>query len=354
MKKAISLVLILVLALSVLGGCAKKESAAVTEAPTTSTEAPQKSIEITFASIMAGDCFSNQSVRKFVELVDERSKGRIKVNFFSDGSLGSEVEQVQMIKTGEIEMAYFGSNFGALMCPKYDLTILPYLFQTVEDARDFYMKDPVMKPLIDKAIKDSANCYLISINNRPPHVLGSKKKLTTVDTLKGFKLRIPEIAAWSTVWGGMGAMPTVVAWAEVYTALQTGVIDGDENPVDTKYSGKTHEVVDYIVNTNHIYDVWHWTVNADFWDNLDNADRELIQKAATDACLWGDEALNKGVDKQIEEIKGTGVEFIDPVNPKDWVKAALPYVNKYIKENMAQEAYDWTVDYLNGYGLSLE
>lgn len=348
MKKFLAFVLALVMVLSLVA-CGEKAPAADGSADDGAAAADP--IKIVFASVMSGDCLSNQAAEKFVELVAERSAGRIEVEFYPDAVLGNEGECVQMIKTGEIQMCYFGSNFGAIMCPGYDVTLVPYLMQSVEDARAFYLEDETMAPLIAAEIKEVANCYLIGLNNRPVHVLSSNRPVNTPEDLKGLQIRIPEVAAWSTVWGGMGALPTVVAWSECYSALQTGVVDGEENPIDTKYGNKIQEVVDYVIETNHVYDTWHWCINADFLDGLSAEDQELIKTAAKDACDWGDAQVETVVAGQIEEFKNDyGVEFIS-VDAKAFAAAATPYIKEYAEATWEDVTIEWANKYLESYGL---
>lgn len=347
MKKVLAFVLALVMVLSLVA-CGKQDPAGDSNNEGTATDP----ITIVFASIMSGDCLSNQTAKKFCELVKERSGGRIEVEFYPDCVLGNENECVQMMKTNEIQMCYFGSNFGAIMCPAYDVTLVPYLMQNVEDVRNFYLNDEVMSPLIASEIKEVANCYLIGLNNRPAHQLSSNKEIRTPADLKGFQLRIPEVTAWSTVWGGMGALPTVVAWSECYSALQTGVVDGEENPIDTKYGNKIQEVVDYIIETNHVYDTWHWCINADFLDGLSAEDQELIKTAAKDACDWGDAQVEATVAAQTKEFKDDyGIEFI-PIDAKEFAAAATPYIKQYAEATWAPETIEWANEYLESYGLA--
>lgn len=346
MKKFLALLLAMIMVLSLVA-CGQTTAPADEGGEDAASAEP---IEITFASIMSGNCLSNQTAEKFCEMVAERSEGRITVNFFPDCQLGSENECVQMLKTNEIQMCYFGCNFGAVMCPEYDATIVPYLFQSVDDARNFYLNDETMTPLIAAKIKEVANCSLIALNNRPVHMLSSVKKIETVDDLKGFKLRIPEISAWNIVWGGMGALPTVLSWSECYAGLQTGVIEGEENPLDTKYGNKIYEVADYMINTNHIYDTWHWCISNEFLDSLSAEDKDLILTCATEACEWGDAALEEEVAKEVAEVEATGVEFID-VDTKAFAEAALPYIKEYAQSTWAPETIEWVNAYLQSYGM---
>lgn len=293
MKKIVGTVLILLLVLSLFPGFAQSPP-----------------IEITFASFNSGNAVGNQAVVKFAEILEERSNGRLIVNFFPDSVLGNEVENLQQIKTNEIQMCYFGDNFGNQLAAEYDPTVVPFIFQSVEDVREVYESEDLGK-LIDEAAKQRGNVYLIALNNRAPRNLTAKRAVNTPSDLKGLKIRVPEIPSWVTVWNSIGAMSTVVAWAETYSALQTGVVDGQENPIDNIFVNKIYEVNDHIMLTEHLQAVWHWCINADFFDELDSELQDVLLESAKEACLYGDEVLQKNIDDMLSEMVGLGTKVVE-------------------------------------------
>lgn len=304
-------------------------------------------IEITFASFNSGNAVGNQAVIKFAEIVEDRSGGRLVVNFFPDSVLGNEIENLQQIKTNEIQMCYFGDNFGNQLAAEYDPTVVPFIFQSVDDVRKVYESDELGK-LIDETAKQRGNVYLIALNNRAPRNLTAKRAINTPSDLKGLKIRVPEIPSWVTVWNSIGAMSTVVSWAETYSALQTGVVDGQENPIDNIFVNKIYEVNDHIMLTEHLQAVWHWCVNVDFFDKLDTELQEILVDSAKEACLYGDEVLQKNIDEMLNEMIKLGIKVVE-VDKGLFSNAATKGIED-VSIQWAPETVAYVEKYLSGIG----
>ncbi len=351
MKKVLSMILAFVMVLS-LAACGGKEEAPAekpaekpAETPAETPAEPEgRTYELTMASSDATGCVIGLVGEKIVELADEYSDGRIKINYYQDATLGTELENIQQLKTGEIDIAHFGDNFGSQIATGVDPTLIPFIFQDIEDVKAVY-DDPVLGAAIKEAAKETANCYLVGLQERTPRLLTASKEIKDPSNLGGTKIRVPEIPDWVTVWNSMGAMCTVVAWAETYSALQTGVVDAQENPIDNIFANKIYEVNKYIMNTEHLYGLHHWCVNIDSFDAMDPADQEILQRAIDEANAWGDAELDALAESYFEQVLADGSVTLVDVDKAAWVAAAQTGIDAALA-GYTKEAQDYIANYL--------
>jgi TRAP-type C4-dicarboxylate transport system substrate-binding protein len=132
--------------------------------------------------------------------------------------------------------------------------------------------------------------------------LTANKPIRNPQELNGVKLRVPEIESWVKIWSSMGAIATPIAWPEVYTSLQTGVIGAQENPVDQIWNGRIYEVNDYLMQTEHVYSFFHWVINNDFYTGLNDVDKNILLSAVEKATAWGDEQVVGGAKDLLEKL----------------------------------------------------
>ena len=339
MKRILSLALAAALTFS-LSGCGGDS------ATSDSGETPEgSSYEITMASAQATGTGSNVCGEQFAELVSEASDGRITVVFHQDATLGTELENIQQLKTGEIQMAVFGDIYASSIAAGYDPSFIPFIFNSSEDARAVY-EDETLGTAIAEISKENANCYQIGIQNRLPRLLTSSKLIDTPDKLNSVRLRLPEIQEHMTIWNGMGAISTVVALPETYSALQTGVVDAQENPIDLIYSTKFHEVTPYIMMTEHEYSLYHWCINADFFDSLSAEDQALLTDCLNQATAQADEDLTAQNDEIWEKVLAEGGQRIE-IDRELWREAATPSIDEVLS-GMQQITQDYVTAYIGG------
>ena len=346
-KKVLSTVLVMAM-VAALAGCggnaASKPAETKPEAATeekseagkeasgdAKTDASGAEYEIIFASHNSTGTVCNDAMDKFAELVVEKSNGRIACTTYPDAVLGTEIDDMQMIKTGEITMTFFGDNFCSQLAPTTDPTIIPYIFSTVEDMKAVY-SDPTVGPMIADSVKKACNGYVIGLQDRLPRNLTAKKEITDPSQLKGLKIRVPEIPQWVTVWNAMGAVTTVVDWSECYTALQTGVVDAEENPIDSVYSAKIYEVNPYMMNTEHMKCVWRWVINCDFFDSLPEDLQQIVKECSEEACDYGNKILPESGDKIYKELEDDGKLTRVDVDQAAFKEAAQPGIEAVLKD----------------------
>ncbi|MDK2799140.1 MAG: TRAP-type transport system periplasmic protein [Clostridiales bacterium] len=353
MKKFFSMFLVVILIATTLVGCGQKPGASNdANKKETKTEAKpevkkeskskEKPIEITFAIHTQPNTNEVKSAEMFKKLVEERSNGQITVKLFPGAVLGGEKDNMEQLKVGEIQMSIFGDILTSQLAPEYDPTVIPFIYPSLDEVYKTWngpLGDKIKNALIERG-----GVQLIALQKRGARNLTANKKIETPEDLKGLKLRVPEIPTWVTVWKGLGALPTPIAWSEVYSALQTNVVDAQENPYENILTAKLNEVQKYTMKTEHLYNVFHWVVGKKFFDGLTPEHQKIILTAAEEATKWGDEQKEK-LDKELEQkLIDLGNEIVT-VDKKLFRQAALPAI-KELSKDWAPGVWDEVKGYL--------
>lgn len=328
-----------VLLLFTLAGCGGKKETPSSGAPQ-GTEG-QKSYKIVFALHSQPNTTEHEAAKKFKETVESKSGGKITVDIFPGSTLGGEKDQLEQIKVGEIQMSIFGDLLPSQLAPEYAATIIPFVFPNV-DAVYAYWDSPIGKEM-KKVIEQNGNVLVVGLQRRGARNLTANKPVRTPEDLQGLKLRVPEIPSWVTVWKSMGALPTPIAYNELYNALQTKVVDAQENPYENIYSSKLYEVQKYLINTEHLFNVFHWAMSKKFYDSLPSDLQKLVLDAAKEASQWGDSEAAKKDSEIFNQLKGK-MEVIQ-VNKADFRKKALAGI-KEVAKTWAPGVYDAVKQYI--------
>ena len=301
--------------------------------------------QIAFSSHNATGTVGNLAVEHFVDLVNEKSDGRIQVTFYQDGTLANELDAMQMVKTGEIQMALLCDNFSTQLVDGFDPCIIPFVFQSSDDAVAVYDEEN-LGGLIDKACAENGNVYLMGVQKRTPRLLTAKDAIETPDQLNGINIRVPQIDYWCDVWNGLGAVSTVVDWNETYQALQTGVVDCQENPIDNIYANKIYEVNPYVMMTEHQYGVNHWVANIDFIDSMDEEMRNVLQECIDESCAYGDELLEEKSAEYFQELQDQDAITVVDVDKAVWSDAAKESIDAILQNSFDPAVQEYVKNYM--------
>ena len=270
--------------------------------------AANDSYEIVAALHTTAGGIEEQTVQRFGELLSEATDGRLTVATFAGNSLGTEQENLTQIKTGEVDFVLFGDVFLSQLLQDYNATSIPFVFSDIESAVSYWDS---IADTVDQIAKDEGNMYIIGRQYRAPRQLTANKAIETPADLAGLKLRVPETTFYLKVWGGLGALATPVNWSEVFTALQTHVVDAQENPIETYYAAGLCEVQDYTMLTSHINTFYTWTINADFFDSLSAEDQQAVRDCAAQALKECNDGLMERQDAIIEEMVAQGHTIVE-------------------------------------------
>ena len=301
-------------------------------------------IEISFATHTSPPGPEFQAVDKFAELVKERSKGKISVKVFHSAVLGGERDNLEQLTVNQVQMTLFGDLLPNVVAPEYAATVVPFVFPSAEEVFAYWAGPAGAEG--KKLIKDKAKIDLGAFFRRGDRHLTAKKAINSPDDLKGLKLRVPEIPSWVRVWSELGARPTPVAYPELFSGLQMGVVEAQENPCFNVNQAKLYEVQSHLIYTAHVPAVWHWSISSAFLDSLTPELREAVISSVLDAAKYGDEVTKQQIDTVcsglVEKHKMTAVKldrapFIAKARPaidelsKKWAPSVVDAVAKYLK-----------------------
>jgi C4-dicarboxylate-binding protein DctP len=271
----------------------------------------QAPIIIKFSHVVAADTPKGKGAEKFKELAEKYTNGKVKVEVYHNSTLYKDKEELEAMQLGAVQMlAPSNSKFGPIGIKEFEVFDLPYIIPNLESLRkvtDGPIGQRLLKLLDSKGMTGLAywdNGFKQMTANKPLHVPAD---------YKGMKFRIQSSKVLEAQFRALGATPQVMAFSEVYQALQTGVVDGQENTASNIYTQKMHEVQKYMTMTNHGYIGYVVVVNKKFWDGLPTDIRGELEKAMKEATIFANTSSAKENDEALGEIKKVGkTQFIMP------------------------------------------
>lgn len=298
---------------------------------------------LTFATAYAGgDGQIGQTMRKLKQLAAEKSGGNLDVELYFDSSLGTERELLEALVTGAGDMSMAGISDVVYWMPEYFLSV-PYLFESVAHVRAVY-DGPIGKE-IDRLMLEKKGLRTLAIMNRGARHVSSNRKIEKPADMSGLRLRLPENPLWIAIWKQLGVNATTISYNELYTALQTGVVEAQENPLESIVNSKFYEVQKYVVLTGHVRDVYKIQISEKKWVKLSPQEQAALQAAATEAALFGDGLLASSEEKSLEVLKKAGTQVIE-VNTKafsDAMSDSKNIADKFLKPGLYQKVKDAAV-----------
>ena len=291
----------------------------------TSLAVAQQPIVIKFSHVVAPDTPKGRAADYFKKQAEELTKGRVKVEVYPNSQLYKDGEELEALQLGSVQMlAPSLAKFGPLGVKEFEVFDIPYMFPTqavLERVEDGPIGQGLMKLLEPKGITGLAfwdNGFKIMSANKPLLVPGD---------MKGLKVRIQSSKVLDAQMRQLGAIPQVMAFSEVYQALQTGVVDGTENPPSNLYTQKMHEVQKYATDTNHGYLGYAVIVNKKFWDGLPPDIRSELETAMKQATVYANAIAKQDNDNALIAVEKSGktqVTHLTPAQRKVWQQALLP------------------------------
>lgn len=222
---------------------------------------------------------------KFKELVEQKSEGRIEVKVYPNSQLGDPKEMFVKMQTGDLEMVYGGINTFAWIKggEAFEITAIPFLYRDYEHMRKSLLSD-FFQPIIEKAEKET-KIKIININgDTAPRGLTTKDRpIRNADDFKGLMIRTAASPTVLAAMKALGALPQQIAFAELYMALKTGVVDAQENGALVVLSKSLYEVQNYYMKTDYIRDIETFYTGMDTWNKLSKENQELIYQATEEA-----------------------------------------------------------------------
>ena len=244
----------------------------------------------------------------FAELVRERSGGAIVVDVFPNDTLagGNATKGIEYIAVGGSDLGAYATSVLANIEPKMSVATIPWSFTSYAQARSVI--DGAGGQYYADLLAAKGITYLGSFHNGFRQLTNSKRAVTKPEDLNGLKIRVPGSAVYMNTFNALGANPTAMSWSEVFTAIQQGTIDGQENGCSITKSAKMDEIQKYMTIWNYSYENDLFLVNTKIWENLPKNSQELIQECATEACNWGRDKLEADEEALIQGFRDAGMQ----------------------------------------------
>ncbi|QOR67237.1 TRAP transporter substrate-binding protein [Cytobacillus suaedae] len=343
MKKFLALLLtvFMVFALAACGGGNEGANEGNNEGEGTADTGEVKTIR---AGIGLNDAHPQyKGLLKFKEIVEEKTEGQIVVETYHSGQLGDDRTMTEALQLGTQEVVIPSTAPLANFVPEFSVFDFPFLFPS-EEVADKVLDGEVGQKFLDK-LEPQNLVGLAYWENGFRQVSNSKKPVATAADFKGLKLRTMENDLHLEAFRALGANPTPMAFTELFTAMQQGTVDGQENPFATIYLSKFYEVQDHVSNTNHIYSPFVFLMSKSFFDGLNDEQKQIVQDAAKEAGIY-ERQLNREANTQyLKDLQEAGMTYteITPEAHAEMKELVQPVIDKYadkIGKETVQEVYD--------------
>ena len=280
------------------------------------------------------DSVMGQMLKKYSDIVYEKSKGKIYIEVYASSQLGDERSQMQAVQMGSLDIfranTVFVGDFGA---KKLNLFALPYLFSSRDHlwkVLDSKIGDELLKDLENNNIGMRGLCY-VEEGSRHFFVTGDKT-IESPDDLKGLKLRVSETSILMDTVKALGASPTPLSFGELYTSLQTGVVDGAEQPISGYWSNSFNEVAPNFVLDGHTYSPGMLVISDRTWDKLSDEYKKILLEAGDELENYNKSFVEDEENKLLEDLKKKKANISNPKDLNEWQKKVEPIYEKYGKE----------------------
>jgi len=312
MKKKLLAVLLTVAMVATMVACGSKEEAPA-DAPAEEAEgeeeaeAPAEAIELVVGGVTSQS--AKDAVILFGEKVEEYSNGTITILDFPDNQLGNDEQRFEMTQTGECDISIGSTSSVANTYGDFFIYDVYYMFLNKDEVYNVGMRGEAAKQIL-AGLEEIGLKGLPFMENGFRNITTSDVEVNTVEDAKGLKLRTMENAIHLAAWQGLGTNPTPMAFSEVFTALQQGTIDGQENPLGIITGNGFQEVQSYCALSEHVYTPYYVVMNLDRWNSLTADQQAAVEKAMEEACWYQYEQSQKYEDEAVAVMEDAGCKVI--------------------------------------------
>ena len=265
------------------------------------------------------EAYHTQSVWAADE-IKKRSNGKFDIQVFPASSLGKETDINQGLQLGTVDMIISGPSFAARSYPRFGIAYYPFIFRD-GDHLLAYAKSPVFKEMVDE-FRAKTGIQVTAYTYYGARHTTSQKAFTNCEGMKGMKIRVPDVPAYTATPKACGANPTPIAFAEVYLALQNGTVDAQENPLTTIEAKKFYEVQKAIMLTGHIVDGLTTQIAPHIWNKLTDAEKTMFTDVTREAASRATAEIKKREGELVDEFKKKGLQVV-AVDRKSFQDAVL-------------------------------
>ena len=353
-KRILSVLMVAAMTTAVFAGCGGSSTGSTTtsgSAASTSAAGSTAATGDAEYAMIAGDTLPdshpyNLGLNKMGDLIKEKTNGAVTLDVFGNSQLGSERDLIEGLQLGSVQVTCISTAPLAGFTDMFLVFDLPFIFETTEQARAVLDSEVGMQIL--HSVDEQGLVGLAWFENGFRQVTNNVRPITVPDDLKGIKIRTMENQMHMAAFQIMGADPTPMAMGDVFTALQQGTIDAEENPVPNVETNKFYEVQKYISMTGHIFSPAPVFIAKDYYDAMPEEYQTAIQEAATEAAPYQREQIDEQNVSGLEELTNDGMEANEP-EKTPFKEATAPLYDQYIKEGagcVSPEIYQKVQDVL--------
>ena len=309
----------------------------------TGSAVAEQAFVIKFSHVVAEDTPKGRAAAYFARLVEQRTKGRVKIQVYPNSQLYKDSEEMAALQKGSVQiLAPSLAKFGPLGLPEFEVFDLPYIFDDYADAHRVTF-GPIGKELLNKL--QSKGIVGLAYWDNGFKQMSANKPLRKPEDMKGLKMRVQPSAVLQAQMRALGAIPEVMDFSAAYQALKSGAVDGTENPASNFYTQQMQDVQKHLSVTHHGYVGYAVIVNKKFWDRIPADVRVTLTAALREATIFANDiALGANIDA-LEAIERTGKTQVLRLTAQErtaWKKALLPVhrqIESRIGKNLVQSIY---------------
>ena len=346
MKKLIFVLMISLCLVLLFAGCKSGESTVsdddVTDNGTNITQ--EQKVTLKIGHVEAEDRSTHQALLKFKQRVEDESNGNITVEIYPNGSVGDDAEMVTAVSLGTLQMTLPSTGNMTSYSEEWGIFDIPFMFTSTEAA--FAAVDGKMGQDLTSLLEGSGMICLGYTYNGARCMTNNVRPITEPKDCEGVVFRIMDSPVYRTFFECLGANPTPISFSEVYTSLQNGVADGQENAASLVYASKFPEVQKYFSNTQHVHSFLPIVTSESWYNGLDATNKAIIDKNIPILIQEQRDMEVGDNDKYIKLLEEAGMEVNDitPENHVKFVEACQPLYDEYI-EKFGQEIFDLAEEY---------
>jgi tripartite ATP-independent transporter DctP family solute receptor len=252
------------------------------------------------------------SAQHFADQVKKTSNGSVVVTVVPNGTSfsGDQNAAVTRLQGGSLDALILSTSVYASVVPEMNAISIPYLFDDTKEEAAFLAGEP--GDVLKEKLKEKNTVALSFLTRTGRQITNSERPIEQPSDLKGLKIRVPGNPLWTDFFGKLGASPTTMAFSEVFTGLQTGTIDGQENPIEVPWTNKFSEVQKYVSLTHHINDAWVLALSSKKWDSLNEDQKKILTDASVETATFKTEYDAEQSEKQLAELTAKGMKANEP------------------------------------------
>ena len=334
MKRMLSLALVALMAVAALTGCGgTKTDAPQAEAPSSSAStSPEYTLKL-HTNLSTTDV-TYQSYEFFKESVETKTNGRVIIELYPGSALGNTTDCLEGLELRICDIVVDGISNLAAYDDLANLDGVQYLYEDLDHYYAIFDSEAGQDYL--KTLGDNTNKVLLGYLCTGARELTSTKPIASVDDLNGLKIRTPTVPIYSDAWAWMGASPTPIAAGDIFTSLQQGVIDAQENPYTTCVGFSVHEVCKYISETNHNFTTLSYMMDKNFYESMPEDIQVALAESAAEAGKMGTQLNFDVAEAKKQEMLDAGCQMVE-IDPAEW-RAAM--------DGFLDEKYPYLVEWV--------